>query len=222
MGEALPQVLFGILVAVLVPLALWWNWKKAQQRAEGYRRFCAEHGWDYRPKRDRQLAKRFRFLDRLRAGHNRYADDHAWGEWQGYPAECFNFHYKTGSGKNTQHPSLSVALVSLERRFPELRIHPESFFHKIGQAVGFGDIDFESVEFSKRFEVKGPDKKFAYDFCHTRMMEHLLAHPKTAIELEGRCFASFARGRLEAAGLPARLEALLELRRLMPEYLFRD
>jgi len=217
----MPHVLFGILVAVVVPLALWWNWKKAKERAAGYEAFAAANGWSYRQKKDRALAKSFRFLDRLRAGSNRYAYDHAWGEWRGYPAESFNFHYQTGSGKNTQHHYLSVVTVELERAFPELRIHPESFFHKIGQAVGFADIDFESVEFSKRFEVKGEDKKFAYDFCHTRMMEHLLQRPKTAIELEGRTLASFCRGRLQAEGLPGRLQELLDLRGLMPDYLFR-
>ncbi|MBC8329105.1 MAG: hypothetical protein H8E31_10200 [Planctomycetes bacterium] len=217
----LPQILFGLAVAVLVPLALWWNWKQAQQRAEGYRAFAREHGWSYRQKKDRQLAKRHAALDRLRAGSNRYGYDHASGEWQGYHAESFNFHYQTGSGKNTQHHHLSVVMIRIERAFPELRIHPESLFHKIGQAVGFADIDFESVEFSKEFEVRSQDKKFAYDFCHTRMMEHLLRRPKTAIELEGRVLASFCGGRLEAAGLPQRLQELLDLRRLMPDYLFR-
>jgi hypothetical protein len=215
-------VLFGILVAVLVPLALWWNWRQAEKRADAYRVWAAEHGWRYRKDRDRKLAKRYAFLDRLRAGSNRYAYDHAEGDWEGRPAQSFNFHYQTGSGKNTQHHYLSVVMLGLEREFPELRIHPENFFHRIGQAIGLGDIDFESVEFSRAFVVRGEDKKFAYDFCHTRMMEHLLRHRSTALEIEGQWMATFVRGRLEADGLAARLDELLTLRGLMPDFLFRD
>ncbi|RMH04166.1 MAG: hypothetical protein D6702_03800 [Planctomycetota bacterium] len=213
---------FAAFAALVVGLGLWWSWKQARIRGEEYRAFAAEHGWTYIQKRDRGLARTHRALDRLRVGSNRYGYDHAWGEWGGYPAESFNFHYQTGSGKSTHHHYLSVVMIRLEREFPELRIHPEGIFQKIGQAIGFQDIDFESVEFSKRFEVKCRNKKFAYDFCHTRMMEYLLRHPETAIELEGRVLVSYGRGNLRASELPARLEALLEIRRLMPEYLFRD
>lgn len=219
--DGVPQVLFAILAIALVGVGIWWEHQRALARAAGFRAFAARYGWSYRMARDRTLAKRFAFLDNLRLGGNRFGYDHGTGTWRERPAEFFNFHYQTGSGKHVQHHHLSVVLIRLPRAFPELRIHPEGIFHKLGQAVGFGDIDFESVEFSRRFEVRSPDKKFAYDFCHTRMMEHLLARPNAALELEGEVLASYRAGRLEAADLPSRLDDLVALHELMPGYLFR-
>jgi hypothetical protein len=39
---------------------------------------------------------------------------------------------------------------------------------------GYGDIKFESAEFSKTFCLRTPDKKFAYDACNAKMIEYLL------------------------------------------------
>jgi hypothetical protein len=87
--------------------------------------------------------------------------------------------------------------------------------------LGFGDIDFESIEFSKAFCVRSRDRKFAYDICHTRMMEYLLAHRDLSLEIEGHCVAlSFPR-RLDIEEIPGRLRQLVEIRNLFPAYLYR-
>lgn len=53
---------------------------------------------------------------------------------------------------------------------------------------GFDDIDFESVEFSRKFFVKSPDKRFAYDVIHPAMMEFLLASDPPSLDVEqNRC-----------------------------------
>ena len=58
-------------------------------------------------------------------------------------------------------------------------------------AFGFDDIDFESAEFSKRFYVKSPDKRFAYDVVHPRMMEFLLDRKAPCVDIENaRCCIS--------------------------------
>jgi len=67
----------------------------------------------------------------------------------------------------------------------KLIIRPERAADKAAAAAGFTDIDFESHEFSRRFLVRSPDKKFAYAVVHARMMEHLLAYPEWWVEMNG-------------------------------------
>jgi hypothetical protein len=75
--------------------------------------------------------------------------------------------------------------MTLGCSFPELLIRPENFFDKLAAIVGFDDINFESHEFSKRFYVKGRDRKLAYDIITAPMMEYLLAYQGWSIELDG-------------------------------------
>ena len=181
-------------------------------------------GLHFRKGKDRSLGRRYDFLDKLRSGSNRYAQNVLSGAYQQQPVEVFGYHYETHSTdskgrRQTHHHYLHVTALTMEYLFPELRIYPESFFSKIGQALGFDDIDFESVEFSKKFVVKSTDKKFAYDICHTRMMEFLLKHPQICLEIEGHTLALIYNGKLDPARIKSQLELLLNIRALFPAYI---
>jgi hypothetical protein len=65
-----------------------------------------------------------------------------------------------------------------------LFIRKEGFFDKVGEFLGFYDIDFESAEFSREFCVKSPDKRWAFDVLHQRAMEFLLASPRFALDFQ--------------------------------------
>jgi hypothetical protein len=101
-----------------------------------------------------------------------------------------------------------------------LVIAREGFFSKVAQAFGYDDIDFESHEFSRKFCVRSPDKKFAYDFCNARMMEYLLANDDLTIELDQDTLALTFNSRLDPARTEPNLHRLVALRSLMPDYLF--
>ena len=57
---------------------------------------------------------------------------------------------------------------------------------------------FESAEFSRRFHVSSPDKRFAYDVIDPRMMEFLLRGDPPTVDIENRrCCISDGRRRWE-------------------------
>ena len=85
---------------------------------------------------------------------------------------------------------------------------------------GYGDINFESAEFSKAFNVRSPDKKFAYDVCNAQMMEYLLANRDLSIEIENDALALAFASRLSVEEIEASLQRLIEIRSRLPEYLF--
>jgi hypothetical protein len=86
--------------------------------------------------------------------------------------------------------------------------------------MGYDDIDFESHEFSRAFCVRSSDRKFAYDVCNARMMEFLLENRELCVEIENNVLALLFDGKMDVERIPANLDRLVAIRRLMPGYLF--
>ena len=133
------------------------------------------------------IPERFAGFGALDQGHGHRADNVFHGERHGRSVICFDYRYRTGSGKNETTHWFSAALVALDADFPPVLIRPEGVLDRVAEFVGFDDIDFESAEFSRRFFVKSSNRKFAYDLLHARAMEHLLAQPsRFSLEFRGR------------------------------------
>jgi hypothetical protein len=192
----------------------------AHKRREAFRVLAARLGLKYEPSKSRDMAKRYKFLDKLRRGYNRYAYNILTGSYKEHELTLFDYHYQTGSGKNTQHHHFSFFILHLPVSFPELIIGPEGIFSKIAQSIGYDDIDFESHEFSRKFCVRSKDKKFAYDACNARMIEYLLANYDLTIEIENDALAISFSKRLKPEQIEPNLNRLIEIRSLLPEYLF--
>ncbi|MHC4557918.1 MAG: hypothetical protein ACYS80_11515 [Planctomycetota bacterium] len=214
--QALIIVAFVAIIIVVVVV----GFISARKRREAMVALAAKLGLRFEPGKDRYLAKRYKFLDKLRRGSNRYAFNILSGNYRGHDLTVFDYHYKTGSGKNTQHHYFSFFILNLPASFPELVIGPEHIFSKIAQAIGYDDIDFESHEFSRKFCVRSRDKKFAYDVCNGRMIEYLLSNRDLSIEIEDSVLGISFNRRLAPESIEPNLNRLIEVRSLMPEYLF--
>ena len=72
----------------------------------------------------------------------------------------FDYCYTTGHGKNSHTYSQTVILLCSEGlQLPKFSLYPESFFHKVGDLLGYHDIDFTSYpDFSKRYLLRGEDE----------------------------------------------------------------
>lgn len=224
-GPMILVFVFALIVVLVVGVAAFQHWREKKRR-EAFRQLAASLGLRYTA-RDDAMGQHFSYLDPLDRGFNRYAFNILHGEYQGHPVQAFDYHYETESTdskgrRTTHHHYSSFFLLEQEKAFPELRIYPEGLLAKFGQMLGFDDIDFESVEFSRAFAVKSRDRKFAYDVCHPRMMEYLLEHRDLSLEIERRCVAMSFDRRLKPAEIPGRLNQLIEIRRLFPEYLYRN
>jgi len=136
--------------------------------------------------------------------------------------QVFDYHYQTGSGKDTHHHYFSFFIMTIEISCPELTITKEHIFSKIGQALGFDDIDFESHEFSRQFCVRSKDKKFAYDVCNAKMIDYLLGNKDMNIEIERNTMALTCRRKLKANEIEYNMARLIQVRSMMPGYLFKN
>lgn len=218
-----PLIIVGVMVVIVVVAIL--SWLSARKRRQAMLDLAARLGLYFDPQKDCGLAEHYGFLNKLRTGSNRYLFNKLSGTYQNCDVTAFDYHYETHSSdskghRQTHHHYFSCFVLHLPRSFPELVIGREGFFSKIAQTFGYDDIDFESHEFSRRFCVRSPDKKFAYDFCNARMMEYLLANDDLTLEVDQNVLALTFDSCLNPARIEPNLNRLVALRSLMPEYLF--
>jgi hypothetical protein len=78
----------------------------------------------------------------------------------GGDVKVFDYRYTTGGGKESHTYIQTIALYpGGGRALPDFMLAPESVFHKIGQAFGYQDIDFDSnPEFSSQYLLRGADE----------------------------------------------------------------
>ena len=182
-------------------------------------------GMRFSPDHDYSFDERYPFLGKLCEGDDRYAYNILSGQYRGHPVMVFDYHYETsstdsdGNSTTTDH-TFSFFMLNFDGNFPELLITREGWGSRLIQFLGFDDIDFESAEFSRKFLVKSPRKKFAYDICHGVMMEYLMANDDLSIEIERNCLTLFFNKCLEPAAIPGNLDRLVAIRELFPPYLF--
>lgn len=178
-----------------------------KKRREALEALAARIGWRFDPARDRDHDDQYAHFEIFRRGHSRAAYNTLTGQVQVHgrdcPAKMGDFLYKitTSTGKSTQTRTYRFSYLIVHLPYagvPNLLVRHEGMLDKLAGAFGLDDIDFESAEFSRRFHVKSPDKRFAYDVIHPRMMEFLLAAAPAAIDIEyGRCCLSDGKGRWE-------------------------
>lgn len=212
--------LLVIVGIVLVGAVAYFSWLAEKKRREAMAALAAELGWRFDRTRDRSHDDEYAHFEIFRRGHSRAAYNTMWGELerQGrrWPAKMGDFTYKitTSTGKSTSTQTYRFSYLILHMpwsRVPDLLIRREGMFDKIAGVLGFDDIDFESAEFSRRFHVSSPDKRFAYDVIDPRMMEFLLKGDPPTVDLENRrCCISDGRRRWEPVEFRQKLAWITE------------
>jgi hypothetical protein len=220
---AFPFLVFAIFIIIAVTVAVFSS-KAARKRTEALRQLARSLGLDFHDGHDASFDERFPFLDKLCQGSKRYAFNVMSGQYKSNLVTLFDYHYETYStdskgNRQTAHHYFSFVILNHSKMFPELIISREGWFSKVIQFFGYDDIDFESAEFSRMFQVRSPDRKFAYDICHSKMIEFLLANRDLNIEIERNCVTLFFQNRLEPAEIPRNLDRLVAIRRMFPDYL---
>jgi hypothetical protein len=209
------HIIVFILIIGVVIAGAYFAHLAAKKRREEMAALAAELGWQFDPSHDGSHDEQYSHFEIFRRGHSRNAYNTLTGlltiDDRQCPAKMGDFTYKvtSGSGKNRRTTTYRFSYLIVHLPFngvADLLIRPEGMFDKIAGAFGFDDIDFESAEFSRRFHVKSPDKRFAYDICHPRMMEFLMQTNPPAVDIEhGRCCMSDGSKRWE----PAQFRAML-------------
>lgn len=222
----MPVLLIAILVAVFITLGVLAA-QAAKKRRLALAAWAQGCGLGFDPSRDGSIEQRFAEFSCLRHGDNRYAENRISGTFRGREMLAFDYHYETHSTdskghRQTHHHRFSAVVMESPVPLQSLSIRPEGLMDKITEFFGAEDIDFESAEFSRKFFVKAPNRRWAFDVLHPRAMEMLLANPGFAIEMAPRRVmirrgATFAPEQFaQAAGVAA------DLLDALPQYVVRQ
>ncbi len=178
-------------------------------------------GLDFDAAPDDGMADYFSNFKCLQRGLNRFSCNRMEGDWGGLPIKAFDYHYAAGAGEDRIDYDFSAVIITSAVSLKPLYICREGFLDKLTELIGFGDIDFESAEFSRKFRVKSPDKRWAYDVIHQRTMEHLLSGPDVGVQLDFMYIIAWGRRRFSPDEFEAAAELAHGILDRLPEYLVK-
>jgi hypothetical protein len=119
-------------------------------------------------------------FDLLHEGDGQGIENVVHGTWQELAVIAFDYWYYDESTDGQGHTSRSYhrfdcVLVPIEADCPRLTIARETLLTSLADALSFHDIEFESEDFNREFNVSCEVPKFANDLIDQRMMAWLLA-----------------------------------------------
>ena len=131
-----------------------------KQRTEALAAAAQAMGFAFEPAGDLAVMKGFGDLPLYDRGHSKRVRNVMSGKAGDRDVKLFDYRYTTGSGKNSHTWSQTVAMFPQGATgLPDFLLAPENIFHKIGQAFGYQDIDFDSSpDFSSHYLLRGPDE----------------------------------------------------------------
>jgi len=214
-------IIVGLVVAI--GLVVYFSWYAKKRRREELSRMATQLGLQY-SKQDTfgLLGLPFRLLSQ---GDGRGCENVLSGTWQDIPLQEFDYWYYEESsdskGNRTKtYYRFSCVVSQLPFAASHLTITRENLFSRMADHLGFEDINFESEDFNRRFQVTGKDRKFATDLLDARMMQWLLAEGQTwSYELSGPYLMCYHK-RLRPLELTPLLGAMKAFRDHVPRVVY--
>lgn len=218
-------IIIIIVVIAIIIVGVVVKHKKAESRRNELAVWAFSNGLNFNPRRDGSIAGySFKCLQR---GDNRYGYNIIDGNLGGRPVRAFDYHYETHhtdskGNRRTTHHYFSAVIVDANLWLKPLFIRSENLFDKFADFVGFNDIDFESAEFSKKFYVKSPNKKWAYDVLHQATMEFMLQSLQYDIEFFGRHVIAYRKNTFGAGYFEEAINLVNGILDRLPESLIQE
>lgn len=192
-GPILAVVAVLALIVGIVILSTWFE----RKRTEALTAACQGMGLAFEPEGDLEVLRTLGDLPLYNHGHSKKVRNVMSGQVRDRDLRLFDYQYTTGGGKNSHTWKQTVALfprsgVSL----PDLLLAPENLFHKIGQAFGYQDIDFDtSPEFSSHYLLRGPDEMAIRSTMSADALAFFGQHQGWHVEVKDRTVGIYRAGK---------------------------
>lgn len=125
--------------------------------------------------------------------------------------------YTVSTGKSQHTVYHAMAAVPCPPAWPELRLKPEHFLHKLADWIGHTDIKVESETFNQRWRVTGRDPEFATVLLTPQIQARLTDWPKGYWAAIGQGAIVVAlNARLKPAQIPTIIGLAAELAEMIP------
>lgn len=189
MDAAAPSLIF-VAVIILIVAGIVYAFYARKKRRTAIASFALHHGLSFTGHDPYNIPVTYP-MRLFSMGDGRGAENVVTGEWKGrriIEADYWYYNESTDSkGHRTRSYSrFQIALVPIGAYLPKVQIGGENIFTRLADHMGMEDINFESEEFNRTFNVKSEDRKFAFTLIDARMMQWLLYVGKTySLETSG-------------------------------------
>ena len=210
-----PAVLIAAAAVLLVGGGIYANFRWERRRSEELQQACTAMGF-------RWLAETVELpeLPLFEKGHGRRTKNGMEGTTADRRVILLDYTYVTGGGKSQQtHRQTVTVFPDGARGLPDFTLAPENFFHKIGQAFGYQDIDFDGDDaFSSAYLLRGEDEAAIRSALNPVARSFLAGTPGWTVQTQQGAAALFkGERRCKPPELPAFLaDALRILSNLSP------
>jgi hypothetical protein len=165
----------GLVVIAIAAAYLSYYFKR--KRREALALMATQLGLEYSPQ-DTVGCPGYPFA-LLSMGDGRSTENVLTGRWQGIPITGFDYEYYDESTDSKGHRTksyydFSCVVADIAAQCAHLSLDREGLLTRLADHLGLHDIEFESDDFNRRFNVRCADRKFANDLVDSRMMRWLL------------------------------------------------
>jgi hypothetical protein len=115
-----------------------------------------------------------------------------------------------------------VVVVNIGVVMPALSVAPEGMISRLIGRLTNSDIELESEEFNRAFRVTSPNRRFASDVLHPRMMQLLLQWPELAWRFDADSLLAVRPGSHDVQEIDAKLAALDTILDNVPDFVWQE
>lgn len=173
-----PVIMLLIFIAILLAIYLAnRHWEK--KRREAVADLSSSLGLEFRESLIVEELGPLSTMELFTRGYDQTITNCVEGETEIAKIQIFDYRYTTGSGKHKSTTKQTVVVMtSPSIDVPAFSLIPEHFFSRIGNFFGMQDIDFdEHPQFSKMFQLKGPNEASIRAFFNSELMDFFCLLP---------------------------------------------
>ena len=210
---------FALVIVVAVH-----QWKSTQRRRQDLALWAASLGMEFSVEHRHGLDKLdFKLFDR---GDGRGWENVVAGTWEGLEVRVADYWYyeesHSDNGPSRSYSRFSIVLAAVDAWLPPVQVTKENVLTRLADHLAMRDLELESEEFNRTFNVKASDREFAFKLLDARMLEWLLhtAGPH-CYEVSGPWVLGYCK-RLPVAQVPTLLYAVKGFIGQVPRLVWAD
>lgn len=173
-----------------------WSWNL--DRKPGYLKIAEKTGLQYQEKDENKLLyTAHKIFQLFKMGGSKKARHILSGMMDSREFfSIFEYSYVVSTGKSTATIEQHVLSVRLNKDLPAFDLKPENIIHKIGDWLGFNDIDFEAFpQFSKLYRLKSKNEAQIRKLFNESVLGFLSFDKGWSIECDGQTIIYYKSGK---------------------------
>lgn len=206
--EVIPFLMFGGFIAIVI-IAIVAASAYERKRTDGLLAVASSMNFAFSKEGNADVQGALAGFNLFSHGHARKLKNLLSGTANDIDVNIFDYRYTTGSGKNSHtYRQTVVAFQSTLLNLPDFALRPEHFFHKIGAAFGYQDINFDGYPvFSKKYLLRGSDEQAIRETFHEGVLTFYEGREKLCTEGHGNQLIVYrASKRVPPNAVPAFME----------------